>query len=990
LHNRFARARTALVCVVSLSAALLTASPAHAATLTVDSTGDEVDAAPGDGTCTTSLGTCTLRAAVGEANSLAGPDTIIFNIPGDGPHTIQPKSVISITQPVAIDGYSEPGAAPNTLETGSNATLMIEVDGQFAGTTIGTALRLSTGSSGSSISGLVMNRLSRSALEVSSGSNNNVIAGNFFGTNVTGTEALPNAFGIVVIGTNNTIGGSTPAARNVISGNSSVGLSLSGVSSGNQVKGNLIGTDVSGTVAIGNLNGISFGGSDNNTIGGASLGEGNVISASQTGVSVQNGSNNNVIVGNLIGTNAGGTASLGNRLAGIMVRDSNANLIGGTEPGAGNVISGNSGALAGVQLLTSANNTLKGNFIGTDASGTTRIANSYGVSISGGSGNVLGGTGAGAGNVISGNSHVGVSLSGETTNNTVQGNLIGTNAAGSATLGNTMEGVFINSAPGNTIGGTAAGAGNVIRNNGLSGVALTSASGAVPSKILANSVFQNNGRGIDLGKNGKTANDPQDPDAGPNDLQNYPILVTTPGSETVGGTLNSTPNTTFRLEFFGNSACDPSGNGEGERFVGSQDVTTDANGDAQVSAAFDSFAIGDVITATATAPNGATSEFSPCATLTPQPSADLSVTTNDAPDPVNAGEDLTYTVTVTNRGPFDATGVVLTDTIPPSTTFVSATPTQGADCTHDAGEVSCSLGGLVKDGSATVTIIVIPTAVGEITNTASVDGNEGDLVSSNDSDDEITTIEGIGFCAEEPGARCTAPGDSDFEATDKTIRVVEGSADVTVRGDGNKLTIEPGFEGTVTIVGNKNRLVGSEAGDTVIVQGCGNKIHGGAGPDRITVDCPVPGSPLVTVELDEGTTIRVSNAVRAGLGRDVVQNDGDLVALFGGVGADELLGGAANDVLRGGDGDETIAGGEGEDRVIGGEGDDQLSGNAGDDTLQGRAGADLLKGGSDDDVLLGGLDPDDLRGGPGNDTLDGGSGDDTCAGGEDSAGQVSC
>src|SRR5262249_50684569 len=131
--------------------------------------------------------------------------------------------------------------------------------------------------------------------------------------------------------------------------------------------------------------------------------------------------------------------------------------------------------------------------------------------------------------------------------------------------------------------------------------------------ILGNAVYSNGALGIDLGSNGVTFNDFQDPDSGANLFQNFPIVnfVTfSAGVLTVPGTLNSTPNTTFRLEFFGNSACDPSGSGEGQSYLGSLNVTTTAAGDASFTAVFPVST--SFVTATATDPANNTSEFSRC------------------------------------------------------------------------------------------------------------------------------------------------------------------------------------------------------------------------------------------------------------------------------------------------------------------------------------------------------------------------------------------
>jgi hypothetical protein len=195
----------------------------------------------------------------------------------------------------------------------------------------------------------------------------------------------------------------------------------------------------------------------------------------------------------------------------------------------------------------------------------------------------------------------------------VAGNYIGTNAAGNAGLGNGGNGVMIaNGAQANQLGGTAAGTGNTIAFNAAAGVNVIGETGTTGNRIQGNSIHSNGGLGIDLGNNGVSANDVGDADAGPNNLQNLPVLsLAEAGAMTrVVGSLNSTPNTTFVLDFYANSVADPSGQGEGEKRLGSIMVTTDASGNVS----FDISSLpqtipGQRLTATATDPNGNTSEF---------------------------------------------------------------------------------------------------------------------------------------------------------------------------------------------------------------------------------------------------------------------------------------------------------------------------------------------------------------------------------------------
>ncbi len=238
-----------------------------------------------------------------------------------------------------------------------------------------------------------------------------------------------------------------------------------------------------------------------------------------------------------------------------------------------------------------------------------------------GSNNVLGGSAANSGNVISGNRSNGVLITGDfSRNNQLGGNLIGTDATGTRPLGNTAHGVEISGfANGNAVQQLGPDAPlNTIAFNGGSGVAVLSP----PSRnnaIRRNNIFSNGGLGIDLDGDGVTPNDAGDGDQGGNDFQNFPVInsaVSDGAGTTIQGTLNSKPNTTYALDFFTNSGCDPSGNGEGARFFVGSGTTTDANGNATFSLTFPvPLPAGRVVTATATentAGSRNTSEFSPC------------------------------------------------------------------------------------------------------------------------------------------------------------------------------------------------------------------------------------------------------------------------------------------------------------------------------------------------------------------------------------------
>ncbi len=245
--NYYLKALAALAAPMVVTAGLLAASamPAHAeGAFTVNNTSD-----PGDGLC--NAGGCTLRDAILATNDTPGADTINFNIPGDGLKTIKPSSALpTITEAVTIDGYSQPGASVNTLARGTNARLMVQLDGSGAS---GFANGLRVEASNTLVKGLAINRFSGDGIFVSGGASGVKIEGNFIGTDPSGTQDLPgNAAGVKIgLGTSaNTVGGSTPAARNLISANNSHGVHL--LSDTSEILGNLIGTKKDGISALGN------------------------------------------------------------------------------------------------------------------------------------------------------------------------------------------------------------------------------------------------------------------------------------------------------------------------------------------------------------------------------------------------------------------------------------------------------------------------------------------------------------------------------------------------------------------------------------------------------------------------------------------------------------------------------------------------------------------------------------------------------------------
>jgi hypothetical protein len=280
-----------LVAFVVMSLAL-GVGPARAQTIfTVNSVGDVGDIIPCDDVCDASpfpqVTLCTFRAAIEEANTTAGADTINFNISGSGVKTISPDSELpEITERVTIDGYSQPGASRNTLKRGTNARLLVELARTDLLQTGTSADGLEIAASNSVIKGLAINRFPGSGVFVSgfvSGVTGVRVEGNFIGTDPSGTQSLGNGSdGVEILrSSGNTVGGTSPAARNLISDNSSTGVEIDGNSTplgDNKVQGNLIGTSRDGISALGNGSvGVRITTSSGNSIGGTTAESANTI-----------------------------------------------------------------------------------------------------------------------------------------------------------------------------------------------------------------------------------------------------------------------------------------------------------------------------------------------------------------------------------------------------------------------------------------------------------------------------------------------------------------------------------------------------------------------------------------------------------------------------------------------------------------------------------------------------------------------------------------
>ena len=456
------------------------------------------------------------------------------------------------------------------------------------------------------------------------GANGNFVQGNFIGLAAGGASALANGYEGVSIsgGSSNTIGGVVAGARNVISGNTLDGIGILLITDVvNAVYGNYIGTDITGTKAVPNVQAGIYVLACSNLIGGVAAGSGNVISGnSQQGVWLSGVSGNvtgNVIQGNLIGLDVTGANSLGNGDAGIAITSAARNQIGGASAAARNVIAANSNAGVLMAYTGTTGNLIQGNYIGTDSTGTVGRGNyPEGIYVQDAATNTFGGSAAGAGNLISANNTRGIWLTNSPWN-VVQGNFIGTQADGSSALGNGNQGVDLDvGSTNNTIGGTATGAANRIAFAQTIYAGVRVRDGALNNLISANAIFSNGGLGIDLGTNG--VNSIIGCESGvaanaANRSQNFPVLSNvSPGSVTrISGTLNSAQSKTYVLQFFASPTGDTSGYGEGQLFLGQTNLTLGSACSSNFTAVLPvTVSNGWVVTATATDPANNTSEFS--------------------------------------------------------------------------------------------------------------------------------------------------------------------------------------------------------------------------------------------------------------------------------------------------------------------------------------------------------------------------------------------
>ncbi len=506
--------------------------------ITVDSVLDGSDTNISDSICDDGLGNCTLRAAIEEANNTPGSNTIEFNIPGAGVRTIQPVSGLpSIIETVIIDGYSQPGSQPNTAVSPEplNGTLLIELDGTNAGANQD-AFTIDVSATNVEIRGLVINRFDFRGIGGNGGGSGLVVQGNYIGTDPTGLTDQGNGDQGLQLGPSATIGGLDPEDRNIISGNDGGGASPNVDDNNWVVQGNYIGLGADGETVI-----------PNSTYGGT------------------------------------GAMSIDN---------SSGHVIGGSEVGATNVISGNNSF--GIFPDNVDNLRIQGNIIGPDwkgdpIPGSPQLGGIGLPPINGSMASVLiGGTLPEESNLIAYNNGPGVAVMSAEQGGSILYNSTDVSILGNRIFGNTPEGSYP--------------------------LSLTALGIDLLELDLDNFTLRNSD---------PTLNDPGDTDTGANNLINFPVInsVKQQGTNLEINfdldTSGSTVNDEYRVELFANDTADPTNYGEGQLYLGSMNVK---NGSGQTEVVNLATAVdlnGKVLSSTTTALSnstpsgfGSTSEFS--------------------------------------------------------------------------------------------------------------------------------------------------------------------------------------------------------------------------------------------------------------------------------------------------------------------------------------------------------------------------------------------
>jgi len=531
--------------ILFIFALILVVKISLATTYTVVNTNDE--------------GTGSLRAAVTSclANPLAAPHLINFNIPTTDPGYNSTTGVWTIvfledglpaftSGNITIDGASQTTFAGNTNPLGPEVCLNGNIN------TVEFCISIQN-TSNIVIKDLIINEFLYGIQVYGENAKFNKFTGNYLGCNHDGTQRKGNYNAIEIISgaNNNQVGGRALSERNLVSGNEYAGIRISDAHH-NLVINNWVGIDRTGSIELHNYDGITVeGAAAFNQIGGDSACERNVTAGNVAyGVDIFGvGCEGNLIQGNFIGTDATGSYAIPNTYGLLFDDRSHNNFVGGYNPGEGNLISGNTAFGAYFYNNGTNTNSLIGNLIGTNISGTAAIPNETGVHIDGCTyANFV------DSNLISGNRANGITLFATYSDyNTIIRNKIGTDITGTLPLGNGIQGILITQgSANNTIGGSPANA-NIIAYNGRNGVSIESEN-CDHNLLSCNSIYNNGYFGIELyGDYGFNENDLGDSDAGPNDLLNGPVIlnITYSGSQaTIFGYIDVANPTTTKIEIY--------------------------------------------------------------------------------------------------------------------------------------------------------------------------------------------------------------------------------------------------------------------------------------------------------------------------------------------------------------------------------------------------------------------------------------------------------
>ncbi|MDD3875658.1 MAG: T9SS type A sorting domain-containing protein [Bacteroidales bacterium] len=565
-------------------------------------------------TVTNSLdnGSGSLRSALQSAiYTPAPPHQIVFNIPtsDNGYNATKGTWTINLTRPlpyitsgqIKIDATTQTTYAGNTNINGPE----IELDGAY---NVDYAFHIFNAAN-VEVRGFVIKRFIYGIQISGSSAVHNIIAGNYIGVNHNASDTIGCYIGIEILSlaSENLIGGPQIQDRNIVSGNQHIGIRLLH-SSNNTIINNYVGLDRTGEIALPNYDGISLEAlTQNNIIGGLTPQERNVVSGNIAyGIPLIGlHTRYNKIIGNYIGTNASGTAPVPNTYGVLFDDGSRYNQVGGYQTGESNLISGNSGYGVFIYNYGTMENYVVGNLIGTDYTGTQAVPNANGIVIDGIATNHLIDK-----NIISGNIQQGIAIHISGSNgHHITRNKIGTDISGLYPLGNGEDGIRIAEGAQLNIIGVAPDSGNIIAYNGNCGVTIMTLND-IKNRISGNSIYANAVQGIDLYPPGPNSNDAGDTDSGPNNLQNYPVLLSavynqTTGETTLNGSIDTQNPDSCVIEFF-LSDDDNLGYGQGKVFIGYASPLANGN----FSHIFNMPLSLNKLCATTTDKEGNTSEFS--------------------------------------------------------------------------------------------------------------------------------------------------------------------------------------------------------------------------------------------------------------------------------------------------------------------------------------------------------------------------------------------